>query len=401
MKRRLTCLAVVAVVAAGSTAAWAAQIATGPHWIVQPTPNRAVPNNTLEGISCSSGSACIAVGVSGPLILASVTSRPFAAIAERDAAAGHNLKTLAERWDGTHWRIVPTPNPAGSTFTTLLGVTCTSRRACIAVGSAVAGKRTVPLAERWNGSRWSIERTPRPPRSSGSELVGVSCPASNDCLAVGDYGISVNSSGGFAERWNGSRWTLAGLVRPGTSAFLDSVSCSSATRCTAVGGYEVKTTTLLPLAERLAAGRWRKQSTPGTGSLSGVSCPAFAQCTAVGSRPNGQPNQSAVLAMEWNGGRWKAQSAPEPLGSTEAFLRGVSCPTVTSCEAAGWAQLTTTATVADHWNGTSWTLELTPTLTGTLAHQFTGVWCGAHIACRASGNVEMPSFDTQSLVERR
>lgn len=122
---------------------------------------------------------------------------------------------------------------------------------------------------------------------------------------------------------------------------------------------ETKTATF-PLAERWATGRWHRQATPGSGTLFGVSCPAFSDCIAVGTQPNGQLGQEAVLAMRWNGKRWGRQSAPEPLGSTAGLLLGVSCPSVTSCEAAGWAALTTAVTVADHWNGKSWTLELTP-----------------------------------------
>lgn len=401
MKRRLTYLLAVAVVAAGPAAASAAPAATGPQWIVQSTPNRAVPENQLQSVSCTSGTACTAVGGSGPLVvrLGSGTGRPFAAKAQGVAAKALKMTTLAERWDGAHWRIEPTPNPAGSPNSSLNGVTCSSRRACTAVGSAVAGKVSVPLAERWNGSRWSIERTPRPLEAKNSELLGVSCPTSNECIAVGDYDTSSNVLSGFAERWNGSRWTLAGLVRPGARAFLDSVSCSSAKQCTAVGAYEITTTTL-PLAERWTAGRWRKQQTPGTGSLLSVSCPAFSQCTAVGNQPNGKPGESAVLAMQWKGGRWRTQSAPEPLGSTLGFLLGVSCPTVTSCAAAGWAYLTKAVTVADHWNGTSWTLELTSSPTGSQGSSFTGVWCGAHIACRASGYYDLPSA-VKTLVERR
>jgi len=405
MKRRLTYLAAVAVVAAGSATApgaFAAQVAAGPHWIVQPTPNRAVPSNMLDGVSCTSGAFCMAVGLSGPLIVTSASGRPFAAMAKRFPATGPTTRTLAERWNGTQWRIEPTPNPAGSSTTMLNGITCSSRRACTAVGSAVAGKITVPLVERWNGSRWSIVKTPHPPGAIGSDLQGVSCPASNECIAVGGESISSTVSLGFAERWNGSRWTLAGEFRVGAHAFLLSVSCSSATRCTAVGGHVVNTT-FLPLAERWASGVWRRQATPGKGALLSVSCPAISDCTAVGSQTN-QPNQP-TLAMQWNGSRWKTQSAPEPPHSTNALLKGVSCTAVTSCEAVGSAlqstDVTVTVTIADLWNGKSWTLEPTPALTGTLVHQFAGVWCGAHVACRAAGSVEMPSFDVQTLVERR
>ena len=93
--------------------------------------------------------------------------------------------------------------------------------------------------------------------------------------------------------------TLAGVVRAGTGAFLDSVSCSSASLCTAAGAYETASTSV-PRAERWT-GCWRQQHTPGTRSLYGVSCPTSSQCTAVGTQPPGQSAVSAVLAMQWKG----------------------------------------------------------------------------------------------------
>lgn len=60
MKRRFTYLTVVAVVTAASAASAAsASVAAGPHWLVQPTPNRAAPSNMLMGVSCTSGTFCI------------------------------------------------------------------------------------------------------------------------------------------------------------------------------------------------------------------------------------------------------------------------------------------------------------------------------------------------------
>jgi hypothetical protein len=408
MKRGLTCLAAVALVAAGPAAASAASpasVATAPQWTIQLPPNRAVPNNSLQGVSCTSGSACTAVGSSGPLLVepASGAGRPFAAKAQRSPATTSNTSTLAERWDGTHWRIEPTPNPAGSSFTTLYGVSCSSRRACTAVGSALAGTVSVLLAERWNGSRWSIERTPRPPKAEHSELVGVSCPTSKECIAVGDYGRNEKFSG-FAERWNGSRWTLSGVFQLGAGALLDAVSCSSARTCTAVGAYEIKKNAPapgLPLAERWTAGRWREQHVPGPGVLDGVSCPAFSQCVAVGNQPN--PNlgsgDTMVLAMRWGGGKWRRQPTPELSGSTQEILRGVSCPTVKSCTAAGWVELSAVVTAVATWNGTRWTVDFTPNPAKSIEADFAAVSCGVRIACRAVGSYEAPSFTIKALVE--
>lgn len=181
MKRRLTFLAAVAVVAAGSAAASAASVAAGSHWIVQSTPNRAVPNNMLDGVSCTSGAFCMAVGLSGQLIVAGVRSRPFVAMAGRFPATGPTIRTLAERWNGTQWRIEPTPNPAGSSTTMLNGITCSSRRACTAVGSAVAGKVAVPLV----GARWTLEPTPALTGTLVHQFRGVWCGAHIACRAAG------------------------------------------------------------------------------------------------------------------------------------------------------------------------------------------------------------------------
>lgn len=403
MKRKLISLAAIAVVAAGSAVASAAPVATGSHWIVQPTPNRAVPSNTLAGISCTSGTFCMAVGISGVLaaLLARQTSGLSALKTQRLAAKPAAISMLAERWDGTRWRIVRTPSPAGSPTNFLNAVTCSSRRACTAVGSVVAGKITVPVVERWNGSRWSIVKTPHPPKAVSSSLEGVSCPTSRECIAVGGEFNAHGVISGFAERWNGSRWTLSGEFRPSASATLDSVSCSSARQCTAVGSSQTKTAAFT-LAERWTAGRWHRQVTPGGGVLFSVSCPAFSDCTAVGTRPT-RNFQEAVLAMRWNGKKWRTQPAPEPQGSTDGLLLGVSCPTATSCEAAGWSVVTAMpVTVADRWNGRKWTLEPTPSLTGTVQHTFASVSCGAHVACRAAGSFALPSpSGLQTLVEHR
>jgi hypothetical protein len=59
----------------------------------------------------------------------------------------------------------------------LRSVSCVSEVACTAVGSygTRAGERT--LVERWNGTRWSFQRSTNPIGVSNSRLTGVSCVA--------------------------------------------------------------------------------------------------------------------------------------------------------------------------------------------------------------------------------
>src|SRR5689334_16741878 len=58
----------------------------------------------LDGVSCSSGSNCVAVG-------------------QRAPAQGFG-GTLAERWNGTTWSKVASPSPGGSSGARLTGVAC-------------------------------------------------------------------------------------------------------------------------------------------------------------------------------------------------------------------------------------------------------------------------------------
>jgi hypothetical protein len=140
----------------------------GRTWTVQSTPNPpAAVSSALNGVSCPSGSACAGVG-------------------QFFVRSGARL-TLAERWNGSSWHIQPTPNPAGSSSSSLFAVACPAADRCTAVGSAASKL----LVERWDGSGWRIQPAPVPSGAQFSELNAVSCTATA-CVAAGDY---VNSSG--------------------------------------------------------------------------------------------------------------------------------------------------------------------------------------------------------------
>jgi hypothetical protein len=384
----LALLPVVAVslLAAGAAAPGAAATsAARAHWVIQRTPNRAAPGNQLNGVSCASAAACTAVGSWGPFLGAGRRNG-----ARTPLVSGARTATLAERWDGRRWRIQPTADPGASAV--LLGVSCSSARACTAVGDEQEGSALMPLAERWDGSRWSLQPTPGPASAIVSDLLGVSCPAADMCMAVGDYYGSSGPVLGFAERWDGSRWSIADVPQPvgATETYLSSVSCPAATTCTAVGSF-VGTSASFPLAERWTAAGWRRQPAPGSGELLAVACPAVLRCAAVGDRPKARHGQSATLAMGWDRHGWTTQATPAPRGSTQGILQGLSCPSLTSCTAVGWAALSTDVTLAEHWNGTAWTVEPTPDPDGSQASFLSGVWCGAPAACRAAGSYVIPS----------
>jgi hypothetical protein len=82
-------------------------------------------------------------------------------------------------------------------------VSCTENRICIAVGGErVHHHSSVPLAERWNGRRWTIQNPPAPMDSRarrGTSFSSVACTSRAEaCTAIGNYG----KSGWFIEQYS-------------------------------------------------------------------------------------------------------------------------------------------------------------------------------------------------------
>jgi hypothetical protein len=328
----------------------------GGTWSLQPTPNPA-GGGALNSVSCTSPSACTAVG---------------------GRADG---TTLAERWNGTRWSIQPTPNPSQG-GATLSGVSCTSASACTAVGGSNAfTPRARTLAERWNGTRWSIQPTPNPAQGGGF-LASVACATSSGCTAVG-----VSNAGTLAEGWNGTGWSIQPTPNPAGAqfAFLNSVSCASSSACTAAGTYFNSSGTPQTLAEHWDGASWHRQATPNRGPsfLIGLVCTSAAACTAVGySNTNQSP---AVLVARSAGSTWRTQAAPNPAGAASSHLNGVACTARSACIAVGdtTSRSRTVATLAERWNGHTWSIQPTPSPAG--GGVLGGVSCTSPSACTAVG----------------
>ena len=294
----------------------------GSRWYAQPTTNPAGATiSGLDGVSCTSATACTAVGWF-------------------NNKAGQGF-TLAERWDGSRWSAQATPSP-GATNSELDGVSCTSATACTAVGwsNNKTGKQ-FELAERWDGSRWSAQPTPNPAGAISSVLDGVSCTSATACTAVGWFSNKTGKQFELAERWDGSRWSAESTPNPAgaLSGELDGVSCTSATACTAVGSPENSARNAFTLAERWDGSHWSAQPTPNPAGaissvLDGVSCTSATACTSVGWSVDSAGLQ-ITLAEHWDGSRWYAQPTTDPTGVIGSGLDGVSCASATACTAVG------------------------------------------------------------------
>lgn len=337
-----------------------ASSAAASGWSVENTANPPGASAQLSAVSCSSARACTAVGI--------------------DVKSDGTNVPLAERWNGHRWIWQRTPHPSGSTTSYLLGVSCPSRRVCVAVGVGNG-----MLVERWNGLRWSIQHAPNPPHAKFVQVQGVSCSSGRACTAIGGYvhrGSGADGGRTLAERWNGVRWAIQRTpVARHQSAELGSVSCPTSQVCTAIGtsGSTVR-------AWRWNGERWSIQRIPRTSGPAegGVSCPSRRICTAVAASDNPPP-----AAWRWNGTKWSTQPTPA-VPYTSAALRSVSCTSGRACVAVGAGSFQedppspeNLETLAERWNGTKWAIQRTPN-PGQLS-ELSDVSCPSSRVCVAVG----------------
>jgi hypothetical protein len=133
---------------------WTQQVASG-------------ASSWLEGVSCSSASACSAVGYT-------YTSTA--------------LVPKAGRWNGTAWSFESLPST--KEFSWFNGVSCPKATVCYATGIYYEGVSTVrTLVERWNGISWEVQSSPNPAGSTESALFDVSCISASVCGSVGSAKI--------------------------------------------------------------------------------------------------------------------------------------------------------------------------------------------------------------------
>jgi hypothetical protein len=214
---------------------------------------------------------------------------------------------------------------SGIAVTVPLRILLAGASANLALVACLAGA-TPAMAAGWSSQTVPAVATP------AGQLAAVSCVSSGDCFAVGSgfsAGVDPSPSPPLAERWNGSRWSIQRAARV-ADGVLRSVSCVSGEDCVAVGARYGGRVPSGALVERWNGRRWSvERSAMSRGvDLSGVSCISITACVAVGSGPNGP------MADRWNGVRWSAQRVPGPRGA-QSDLSAVACMSSTSCTAVG------------------------------------------------------------------
>src|SRR5262245_10821484 len=256
------------------------------------------------------------------------------------------------------WTGVPPPNP-GAAENVFGGVTAPGPCNVWAVGfyRDVNDGQVLSLAEHWNGSAWKVVPTPSPDTDINF-LRAVSAASPGDVWAVGFTGGNT-----FILHWSGTTWTQVPSPSPSSNTNdLSGVAAVSATDAWAVGQF-FGTTSAEPLVLHWNGQKWLQTAAPAPGSdgvLSAVAATSARDVWAVGSFT--ASSGPKTLIEHWNGTKWAQVPSPNPTASvSEIGLNGVAATSASSA----WAVGTYTTggidkTLIEHWNGRAWKLVGSP-----------------------------------------
>jgi hypothetical protein len=316
---------------------------------------------SLNAVSCSSASDCVAVGT--------------------DAGKAQDGAIWTSNNGGSTW----TEDVVGNASTGPDSVSCSSSSDCVAVGGANPGQ-----GDDWvttdGGTTWTEHVVPSADTTQPTVggFTDVSCVSAHVCVAAG--ADSYGNGASWMTTDGGAKWTQRPVPDTSNSTASNggpvAISCSTNNFCVTVGtnnnGDSVAWTSL-------NSGQWNQQPIPGAeapnGDVQDISCAPVSDCVAVGEDGTGNGNP-AVWTTSNEGSAWTEQTVPNS-GGSNSYLRWVSCPSTTVCVAVG-----NDTNDEDAWStadgGTSWTEQPIPdidTSNGTLSD----ISCGSASQCVAIG----------------
>jgi hypothetical protein len=144
----------------------------GSTWKLQPSFNRPGASNVLRDVACTSATTCVAVGASDP------------------GSGNFDEQSLIQTLSGGVWSLAPSPDRTGYD-NHLWAVSCSNATNCVAAGESQNGDKARTLIQTLSGGTWRLT-SPSPYRGGTfNYLYGLSCPSRRSCVAAGDY---LNSS---------------------------------------------------------------------------------------------------------------------------------------------------------------------------------------------------------------
>jgi hypothetical protein len=289
----------VGVTAATPSAAWAVGEGRkilrwdGEQWAVQTLPK-------VNGIELD------AVDASGPDDVWAVGTR-WGAHYGRNSVGN---ATLTVHWDGSHWSVIPSPDPVVRD-NDLSGVVAEATDDAWAVGSINHRGLTI----HWNGIRWSVVPLPHFAPHFGkhySALWAAGDDGQGGVWAVGQYSHRGHGYGAHLYiRWTGQSWQVVPGASDGRVPSPTAISGSSASDLWAVGSAAGDRM----MVARYDGGRWRDVRVSVAGlprgydaNLADVVTLSPTNAWAVGVLPvasNGRNSRQTSLVMHWDGTDWR------------------------------------------------------------------------------------------------
>jgi hypothetical protein len=228
-------------------------------------------------------------------------------------------RTLIEHWDGTRWSVVKSPNTSAS-INILEAVAAVSANDVWAVGIGITGFSTTPLIEHWNGIAWSIVANPG---TTVGGLAGVAVVAANDVWAVGT-GLTGDEDSTLTLHWNGAAWSL--VPSPNVGPEVDN-------------------------------------------GLAGVTAIASDDVWAVGTQQPTSLTAPHTLTLHWDGTAWSIVPSANTSQTSANHLLAAAAVASDDVWATGF---TPSIALAEHWDGNSWSVVPTPIITGANSPSLSG-----------------------------
>jgi hypothetical protein len=231
------------------------------------------------------------------------------------------LRTLILHWNGAKWSIMPSPNAGSNTPNALYGVAAVSPNDVWAVGWTGNNASSQTLVIHWDGITWSIVPSPNS-NLSVNRLYAIAAISADDIWAVGSAELYNVPSGVLALHWDGTGWTLARTPSAGVKSALYSVSAVGPDDVWAVGAGDGR-----GLAMHFDGTAWRTiepQDQPAGTIHWGVHARAANDVWLVGQQSF--DGSSHALVHHWNGKEWRPVPAAEPAASRSFYAVAAPYP---------------------------------------------------------------------------
>lgn len=245
---------------------------------------------------------------------------------------GFESHTLAMRWNGASWNVVPTPNPSpypGGSWCELLALDVVSPNEIWAAGTQrIQGPDgylgTQILVQRWNGASWSVIPAPMSSGGSGNFVDDLEVIAPDDVWFVGDW-LTIPPTGparkeALTMHWNGSSFSIVPAPFFNNDTLgghgLTAVSAVASDDVWAVGGGHDGDYVSFSYIVHWDGSQWEHRPGPTAGwfhRLHDVEAVASDDVYAVGDYQDASGYHG--LFLHWNGSSWTRLPDP-PVGGS-------------------------------------------------------------------------------------